>query len=179
MANIAIPGIAVAYHVLPCYRVCRSQARACLSTGWALNHCVAWIFWTEAVLMQGGGGHRSAAGPCTPLLQVWTPYTRSTAPSLTTTDAPCSPCGSSTRLCYTTPFLTLRAWRLCCGDPPRMCRTCGHGLGQGLRVLKGLGGAQPAIVVRWWGGGEGEYCDVMFGGPCCTCPLAACRMAPR
>ena len=39
-----------------CRHVCHTQARACLSTGWALNRCFVWIFGTAAVLAQGGGG---------------------------------------------------------------------------------------------------------------------------
>ena len=42
--------------VMLCCRVCGAQAPACLSTGWALNRCFAWIFRTAAVLAQGGGG---------------------------------------------------------------------------------------------------------------------------
>ena len=38
-----------------CHHVCRTQARSCLSTGWALNRCFAWFFGTAAVLAQGGG----------------------------------------------------------------------------------------------------------------------------
>ena len=36
--------------------VCHTQAQSCLSTGWALNRCFAWVFGTAAVLAQGGGG---------------------------------------------------------------------------------------------------------------------------
>ena len=39
-----------------CCHVCHTQARSCLSTGWALNRCFAWGFGTAAVLAQGGGG---------------------------------------------------------------------------------------------------------------------------
>ena len=39
-----------------CHHVCHTQARPCLSTGWALNRCFAWFFGTVAVLVQGGGG---------------------------------------------------------------------------------------------------------------------------
>ena len=39
-----------------CHHVCHTQARSCLSTGWALNRCFAWFFGTVAVLAQGGGG---------------------------------------------------------------------------------------------------------------------------
>ena len=38
-----------------CRRVCRAQARACLSTGSALNRCFAWTFGTASVLAQGVG----------------------------------------------------------------------------------------------------------------------------
>ena len=44
-----------------CRHVCHTQARSCLSTGWALNRCFAWGFGTVAVLAQGGGGV-----PCIP-----------------------------------------------------------------------------------------------------------------
>ena len=39
-----------------CHHVCHTQARSCLSTGWALNRRFAWFFGTVAVLAQGGGG---------------------------------------------------------------------------------------------------------------------------
>ena len=39
-----------------CHHVCHTQARSCLSTGWALNRCFPWVFGTAAVLAQGGGG---------------------------------------------------------------------------------------------------------------------------
>ena len=39
-----------------CRHVCHTQARSCLSTGWALNRCFAWTSGTAAVLAQGGGG---------------------------------------------------------------------------------------------------------------------------
>ena len=39
-----------------CHYVCHTQARSCLSTGWALNRCFAWFFGTVAVLAQGLGG---------------------------------------------------------------------------------------------------------------------------
>ena len=38
-----------------CHHVCYTQARSCLSTGWALNRCFAWFFGTAVVLAQGGG----------------------------------------------------------------------------------------------------------------------------
>jgi hypothetical protein len=46
-----------------CHHVCHTQARSCLSTGWALNRCFAWVFGTAAVLAQGGGGVRGDDGP--------------------------------------------------------------------------------------------------------------------
>ena len=36
--------------------VCRTQTRACLSTGWAFNRCFAWTFGTATILAQGRGG---------------------------------------------------------------------------------------------------------------------------
>ena len=38
-----------------CRHVCYTQARSCLST--VLNHCLAWLFGTVAVLAQGGAGY--------------------------------------------------------------------------------------------------------------------------
>ena len=35
-------------------RVCRMHPRACPSTGWALNRCLAWTFGTAAVGEVGG-----------------------------------------------------------------------------------------------------------------------------
>ena len=39
-----------------CHHVCHTQAQSCLSMGWALDRCFAWVFGTAAVLAQGGGG---------------------------------------------------------------------------------------------------------------------------
>ena len=36
-----------------CRHVRHMQARSCLSTGW--NRCLAWLFGTVAVFVQGGG----------------------------------------------------------------------------------------------------------------------------
>jgi hypothetical protein len=46
-----------------CRHMCHTQARSCLSTGWALNRCFAWGFGTAAVLAQGGGGVRCKSRP--------------------------------------------------------------------------------------------------------------------
>ena len=45
-----------------CRHVCHTQARSCLSTGWALNRCFAWGCGTAAVLAQGGGGVQPRKG---------------------------------------------------------------------------------------------------------------------
>jgi len=37
-----------------CHHVCHMQARSCLSTGWALNRCFAWISGTATVLAPEG-----------------------------------------------------------------------------------------------------------------------------
>ena len=51
-----------------CRHVCHTQARSCLSPGWALNRFFAWVFGTAAVLAQGGGG----AGFIRPLVNMRT-----------------------------------------------------------------------------------------------------------
>ena len=48
-----------------CHHVCHKQTRSCLSTGWMLNHCFAWVFGTVAVLVQGGGGVSAVLQSCT------------------------------------------------------------------------------------------------------------------
>ena len=45
-----------------CRHVCHTQAQSCLSTGWALNRCFAWVSGTAAVLAQGGGGGGGVRG---------------------------------------------------------------------------------------------------------------------
>ena len=58
-----------------CRHVCHTQARSCLSAGWALNRCFAWGFGTAAVLAQGGGAGYKRKGRFGPFLvhKLWVP----------------------------------------------------------------------------------------------------------
>ena len=48
------------------HHVCHTQARSCLSTGWALDRCFAWFCETVAVLAQGEGGGVRVMSATTP-----------------------------------------------------------------------------------------------------------------